>query len=212
LDYTKRILVRKKGDKDYSAREKQMMVSLINDYSLFGATDEEMIKMLSIKLGKENNEKISETLFYRLKKEAVKKRGESEQWLDQYSRFEFVEFYRKRMEELELVQKKLLQALMDETEKEKQNKSLISQLSKTIIDNSKVLSDFGMSPPIVSRILDVVSGNYFNKINQESEELKNIKMLRQQAKDVIINIPDDNEVEYHVKEGSTNEHDPNRVF
>ncbi len=50
-----------------------MMVSLINDYPLFGATDDDMIKMLSIKIGKENNEKISETLFYRLKKEFMKK-------------------------------------------------------------------------------------------------------------------------------------------
>jgi hypothetical protein len=53
----------KKGYKDYSQREKQMMVSLINDYTLFGATNDEMIKMLSIKIGKENNEKISETLL-----------------------------------------------------------------------------------------------------------------------------------------------------
>lgn len=52
-------MVRKKGDKDYSQREKQIMVSLINDYSLFGATDDEMIDMLSIKLGKENDQKIS---------------------------------------------------------------------------------------------------------------------------------------------------------
>jgi hypothetical protein len=66
-------LARNKGDKDYSVREKQMMVSLINDYSLFEDTEDEMIKMLSIKIGKENNEKISETLFYRLKKEAAKK-------------------------------------------------------------------------------------------------------------------------------------------
>jgi len=64
-------VVRKKGDKDYSSREKQMMVSLINDYSLFGSTDDEMIDMLSVKLGKLNNEKISETLFYRLKKDTM---------------------------------------------------------------------------------------------------------------------------------------------
>jgi hypothetical protein len=74
------------------------------------------------------------------------------------------------------------EAWLDETEKEKQNKSLISHLSKTIIDKSKVLYDYGMSPPIVSRILEVVSMNYFNKRNQESEELRNIRMLRQQAK------------------------------
>jgi hypothetical protein len=66
-------MARNKGYKDYSKFEKQLLISLINDYSLFGATDSEIIKMLSTKICK----KISETLFYRLKKESVKKRGES---------------------------------------------------------------------------------------------------------------------------------------
>jgi hypothetical protein len=73
-----------------------------------------MISMLSVKLGKENNEKISETLFYRLKKEARVKRGESEQWFDEYSRYQYVEHDRKRIEELELVQKTLLKVLKEE--------------------------------------------------------------------------------------------------
>jgi len=97
-------VVRKRGNKDYTDREKQMMISLINDYSLFGLTDDEMIQMLSIKLGKE----ISKTLSYRLKREAIKKRGQSEGWLDQTTQFQFMERYRKRIEELELVQKNLL--------------------------------------------------------------------------------------------------------
>ena len=50
-------MARKKGDKDYSKSEKQLFVSLINDYLLFGATDNEIIQMLSVKIGK----KISET-------------------------------------------------------------------------------------------------------------------------------------------------------
>ena len=62
-------MARNKGDKDYSKSEKQLLISLINDYSLFGAHDQEIIQMLSQKIDK----KISETLFYRLKKEAVKK-------------------------------------------------------------------------------------------------------------------------------------------
>jgi hypothetical protein len=105
------------------------LISLINDYSLFGAHDNEIIQMLSKKIGK----KISETHFYRLKKEAVKKRGDSEQWLDYYARYQFVEFYRKRIEELELVQRKLLKVLIEETDKqaEKQDKTIIIQLSKT---------------------------------------------------------------------------------
>jgi len=94
-------VARKKGDKDYSKSEKQLLISLINDYSLFWATDSEIIQMLSQKIGK----KISETLFYRLKKEDKKKRGESEVWLDYYARYQYIEYYRKRMEEIEFVQK-----------------------------------------------------------------------------------------------------------
>ncbi len=88
--------------------EKQFLISLINDYSLFGATDSEVIQMPSEKIGK----KISETLFYRLKKEAMKKRGESEAWLDYYAKYQLIEYYRKRIEELEFVQRKLLKALI----------------------------------------------------------------------------------------------------
>ena len=45
-------MARNKGDKDYSKSEKQLLISLINDYSLFGATDSEVIRMLSTKIGK----------------------------------------------------------------------------------------------------------------------------------------------------------------
>src|SRR3954452_21916746 len=151
------MMARKKGDKDYSKSEKQLLISLINDYSLFGATDNEIIQMLSDKIGK----KISETLFYRLKKEAVKKRGESEQWLDYYAKYQYIEYYRKRMEELQFVQKKLLKALIEETEKEENpNKLLINQLSKTIGENSKVLAEFGFAPPLLSRIKNLITIKY----------------------------------------------------
>ena len=100
---------------------------------LFLSHDKEIIQMLSTKIGK----KISETLFYRLKKESIKRRGDSDQWLDSFARFQYVEYYRKRIEEFEYVQK-LLEALIDEIEKpEKKDKTIINQLSKTIADNSK---------------------------------------------------------------------------
>jgi len=207
-------VARKKGDKDYSPREKQMMISLIHDYSLFGATDDEMIRMLSLKLGKENNEKISDTLFYRLKKEAAKKRGDSEQWLDSFVRYQYVEFYRKRMEDLEYVQRCLLKLLAEETEKEreKQDKTIINQLSKTIAEISKTLADFGKTPPILSKISNIISMNYNGQGNQDSEELKRIRTLRQQAKSAIT-IPYEEEYQYYNKEANlTEEDDTNAVF
>jgi len=103
---------------------------------MFGAHDNEVIQMLSKKKGK----KISETLFYRLKKEAVKKRGESEEWLDSYAKYQYIEYYRKRVEDLEFVHRTLLQVLVEE--KENQNKSLINHLSKTIAENTKVVDSF----------------------------------------------------------------------
>jgi len=99
----------------YSKAEKQLLISLINGYSLFGVTESEIIQMLPTKMGK----KISETLFYKLKKESIKIKGETEQWLDYYAEYQFVEFYRKRMEELKYVQKNLLKASIQKTEKPK---------------------------------------------------------------------------------------------
>ena len=147
------------------------MISLINDYSLFGVHDDEIIQMLSIKIDK----KISETLFYGLKKEDIARRGESEQWLDYYAKYQFIEYYRKRMEELEFVQKKLLKALIEETEKkENPNKLLINQLSKTIGKNSKVLSEFGMALPLLSRIKSLITIKYdAEKNNNNNNDVDN---------------------------------------
>jgi hypothetical protein len=55
----------------------------------------------------------------------------------------------------------LLKVLIEETEKEKQqDKTIINQLSKTMADNSKVLSEFGLTPPFVSKIKNMISMNY----------------------------------------------------
>jgi ribosome biogenesis GTPase A len=91
------------------------LISLINDYSLFGVYDDEIIQMLSIKIDK----KISETLFYGLKKEDIARRGESEQWLDYYAKYQFIEYYRKRMEKLEFVKKIVKSANRRNREKRK---------------------------------------------------------------------------------------------
>jgi hypothetical protein len=45
LIYNKRALARNKEDKDYTKSEKQLLIYLINDYSLFGATDNEIIQL-----------------------------------------------------------------------------------------------------------------------------------------------------------------------
>jgi len=186
------------------------LISLINDHSLFGLLDHEIIQKLSKRIGKN----VSETLFYRLKKEAKAMRQDSEQWLDNYAKYQFVEFYRQRIDELKYVQRNLIKILASETEKEeeKQDKIIINQLSKTIAEISKTLADFGMAPPMMSKILDLISTNYSAKRNQESEEIRRIKIFRQQAKSAIT-IPTGNEDQYDNREGSLiEEYDSNAVF
>lgn len=67
--------------------------------------------MLLIKLDKEDSQKILETL-YRLK--YYKKEERLDEWLEYYSRFHFIEDYRKRLE-LELVLKNLLKIFVYES-------------------------------------------------------------------------------------------------
>jgi len=199
-------LARNKGDKDYSKSEKQLLISLINDYSLFGARDHEIIQMLSVKIGK----KISETIFYRLKKEAKAKRIDSKVWLDIYAKYQFVEFYRQRIEELEYVQRNLIKILAQETEKpeDQKDKSIINHLAKTIADNSKVLFDFGVAPPVLSYIKSVISENYFNSQgnNKDNEEINAIRgNLRNVGSALYLKRDNENPpIEYN--------DDPNRVF
>ena len=64
--------------------------------------------------------------------------------------------------------------MIEETEKETQNKSLINQLSKTIAENSKVLGEFGISPPVLSKIKSLIVTNYNAENNNDDEEIKRL--------------------------------------
>jgi hypothetical protein len=61
-------VARKQVDKYYTKSEKQLLISLINDYSLFGTRDHEVIQILSKKIGKKYQK-----LFYWLKEESKAK-------------------------------------------------------------------------------------------------------------------------------------------
>ena len=72
-----------------------------------------------------------------------------------------------------------MKIFIEETEKQKKNKNktLINQLSKTIADNSKVLAEFGMAPPFVSKIKDMMSTNYINNNENNKVEKEEIRAL-----------------------------------
>jgi hypothetical protein len=77
-----------------------------------------------------------------------------------------------------------LKTFIDETDKqdEKQDKSLINHLAKTIADNSKVLAEFGMAPPFVSKIKDMLTVNYINNNENNKAEEEELRALIEKPK------------------------------
>ncbi|VFJ14515.1 hypothetical protein [Candidatus Nitrosocosmicus franklandus] len=150
---------RNKGDKDYTKTEKEILISMINDYQMFRFTDVEIMDLLSQKLGK----KIGNTTFYRLKKVANKRKISSVQWLDNFVKFGLLDFYKERLEEMILVQNLLIKEYLkeahkkDDVNKDKyQNKLLMNQLAKTISDNSKIMSEIAVGPATMAKLLSII--------------------------------------------------------
>lgn len=146
-------MVRKKGANRHSEETKNLMVSLINDYKLFNATDAEMMRLIGQKLGKP----ISYGLFAELKKKAAEKNIISNEWLSNYVKGPIIEHYRTRIRELEYVQRTLLEEFTAEASKqERKNKFLINALAKTISENTTRLAEMGMSPPVIAKLYSMI--------------------------------------------------------
>jgi len=145
-----------------------------------------MITLLSRILGRS----ISERTLYSLKKEVRQRQGSADDWLDKYARADLAIFYRRRIEELQYLQTNLFLILDQEKKRggiDKINIYRYNTIAKTIIENSKVLAEFGMAPPIIAKIKELLPID-INDLNNRVERQKSL------AKDVI-NIKDEDVVE-----------------
>jgi hypothetical protein len=162
-------MVRKKGDTEFSKGEKNMMIALINDYKLFNASDYQMIKLISQKIGRN----ISKTLFRSLKKESDKRGLIASDWLDRYVSGDIIDHYWKRIKELEYGQRIILERLAEEHARgDKANKYLINQYVRTLGETATKLSEMGMSPPVMAKIYtmipkEILNGNVTDPIELE---------------------------------------------
>jgi len=60
--------------------------------------------------------------------------------------------------------------LIEETE-DQQDKSLINHLAKTITENSKVLTVFGIALTVLSKIKSLITMNFSDNYNDESNKV-----------------------------------------
>ncbi|MDN5844742.1 MAG: hypothetical protein L0H53_00535 [Candidatus Nitrosocosmicus sp.] len=154
-------MTRKKGDKDHGIMEKNIIVSLINDYRLFNCSDREMLRLINLKTGDGNG--IAWSTFRKLKKKAMESEMITSEWLSHYVRSQIVDHYRTQIKVLEYVERILLDEITKEYSKSENRKPyLINHLAKTLGDISGRLSEMGMSPPIIAKLYSLIPPEILN--------------------------------------------------
>jgi hypothetical protein len=158
------------GINDFTDQERNIIIAKVSDYMLYGLKEREMLELLQKHIGRP----VSERTLYKIKRHIKDTRGTTEQWLDKYARLELAEFYRQRISELEYLQANLFLILDEEKSKgDKKNIYRYNTIAKTIIENSRVLSDFGMAPPIIAKIKELLPVD-ISELNTRVESQKSL--------------------------------------
>lgn len=141
--------------KQFTKEQKHMLMQCITDADIFGLSDKEGIKYVEEKTGRS----ISLTSYHRYKKIALNDNA-ANAWIDNFARIGFVDHYRKRMNEMETLQKSIYRQLNLELSKkpEEQNKKYIIALSSEIRQNNLHLCQLGLGIPIIAKMKEKILG------------------------------------------------------
>ena len=159
--------------KQFTKEQKHMLMQCIIDCDLFGLSDKEGMKYIEEKTGRA----ISLTSYHRYKKLALNDNA-ANAWIDNFARIGFVDHYRKRMNEMETLQKNIYRQLNLELSKkpEEQNKKYIISLSAEIRQNNIHLCQLGLGMPIIAKMKEKIEGRK-QKILSLVEDNKNSHLL-----------------------------------
>ena len=121
-----------------------------------GLARQEAVAYVRSRLGPENNG-FSEWAYQKYRHQALNTETNLE-WITYYAREGFVNFYRKRIAEMEMIQKSLLKKWLVEDSKPypQQNHNLIIKLTQEIRANNQRLESLGMVTPIIATIKTII--------------------------------------------------------
>lgn len=162
---------RTEGAKPFTDLEREAIIAQVSDYMLFNMSVFEIQQALEKRFKKP----ISKGTIKRAREVVLKRQGTADDWLDYHTRTELGSFYRQRIEELQYIQKNLFQILDAEKDKgpDKMNVYKYNQIAKTAIENSKVLAEFGLAPPVLSKIKQLLPLD-INQLNARVKERKEL--------------------------------------
>jgi hypothetical protein len=127
------------------------------DADIMGLGKYETIAYVKSRLRLDNNPKFSEGSYKKYRAESLNDES-NVQWITYYARQGFVEFYRKRIEEMEMIQKETFKQWVSEKSKpdSQKDKRLILSLVAELRANNQHLTSLGMVTPIIATIKNII--------------------------------------------------------
>jgi len=129
--------------------EREHIEQLVLDCDTYRLSEKESLEYISIRFGKS----ISVRHYYRIKRKVLSDES-IQKWFEFFTRTGFVIELRKRMEEIELVQKTCMRLLKSELDKpeSQQNRNWLLKLIHEIRENNHLLSEKDIDHPIIEQI------------------------------------------------------------
>ena len=137
-------------------------------------------------------------------------------WISYYARQGFVEFYRKRIQEMELIQTNTFQQWLYETNKpnSQKDKHLILDLVSQLRANNQQLASLGMVTPIIATIKNIMDNNKdkIDNISRFIQHHSNQYQISEEEETNTSGPEDDNDNNNSNRSTTNTERDLNRKF
>ena len=149
--------------KRYTKEQKHLIKQCMIDADIMGLGKLETIAYVKGRLGLEDNKddddktSFSEFSYNKYRKDTLSDET-NVQWISYYARQGFVEFYRKRIQEMEMIQKETFKQWIWETNRPdpQKDKKLILDLVAELRANNQHLASLGMVTPIIATIKNII--------------------------------------------------------
>jgi hypothetical protein len=151
-------------NKNYTKEQKHLIKQCMLDADIIGMGKYETIEYVKSRLDLDFSES-----SYKIYRSDILNDDESNvKWITYYARKGFVEFYRKRIVEMEMIQKETFNQWYIETNKPdaQKNKNLNMKLVAELRANNQQLTQLGMVTPIIATIKNLI----YKKKDKNKEE------------------------------------------
>jgi hypothetical protein len=140
--------------KNFTKEQKHLIRQCMLDADIMGLSKQETIDYVKSRVGVDN---FSDSSYKKYRNEFLNDES-NVQWISYYARKGFVEFYRKRIAEMEMIQKETFKQWHNEMDKpdSQQDKSLIIKLVVELRANNQQLTSLGMVTPIIATIKNII--------------------------------------------------------